>query len=575
MAYERVTLYGVPLVAHRKVAYGGIDPELSRSLFIRHALVQGEWRTHHTFWHENLDRLADIESLEDRLRRRDVVVDDETLYDLYDARLPADVVSARHFDRWWKQARRSQPDLLTFTEDMLTNALAPEVSEEDYPDTWQQGELVLPLSYRFEPGAPDDGVTVTAPLAALPRLDAEDFLWQVPGFRLEAVTALIRSLPKAVRRAVVPAPDRARSALAALQPRAEPLLPALGRELGALTGAVVAPSDWDVGAVPAHLRVNFRVVDDTGKSVGEGRDLAAIRVQLAPRVRKTVAAAAASVERTGLRDWTVGDIPRTFAGEAAGHAVQGFPALVGQADSVSLRVLATEREQTAQHPLGVRRLLMMTLPSPVASLRSELSAEERLIVARSPYPTVVALLEDCVACAVDSLIGPAPPWRHDDFVALRVEVRSQLPARTRSVLQQVLRVLRAALAVEQGLSGQSSLALLASLADIREQLSRLVPVGFVSATGWDRLRDVERYVRALGVRLERLPERPANDAASMATMRRLEDELAARSSASAESVDEVRGMLEELRVSLWAQSLGTAFPVSEKRVLRALDALSG
>ena len=145
VAYERVTLYGVPLVAHRKVAYGGIDPELSRSLFIRHALVQGEWRTHHTFWYENLDRLADIESLEDRLRRRDVVVDDETLYDLYDARLPADVVSARHFDRWWKQARRSQPDLLTFTEDMLTNALAAEVSEEDYPDTWQQGELVLPL----------------------------------------------------------------------------------------------------------------------------------------------------------------------------------------------------------------------------------------------------------------------------------------------------------------------------------------------------------------------------------------------------------------------------------------------
>jgi ATP-dependent helicase HrpA len=270
VAYEKVTLYGVPLVAHRKVAYGGIDPELSRSLFIRHALVEGDWRTHHTFWHDNLDRLAEVEALEDRVRRRDVVVDDETLYDLYDARLPADVVSARHFDRWWKQARRSQPELLTFTTDMLTSALAPDVSEVDYPDTWQQGELLLPLSYRFEPGAPDDGVTVTVPLAALPRLNAEDFLWQVPGLRLDAVTALIRSLPKVVRRTVVPAPDRARSALAALAPRSEPLLPALERELRTMTGTVVSRTDWDVAALAPHLRMTFRVVDDAGSTVGEG-----------------------------------------------------------------------------------------------------------------------------------------------------------------------------------------------------------------------------------------------------------------------------------------------------------------
>src|SRR3954452_16717406 len=280
VAYERVTLYGVPLVARRKVAYGGIDPELSRSLFIRHALVQGEWRTHHTFWHENRDRLADLEALEDRVRRRDVVVDDETLYDLYDTRLPQDVVSARHFDRWWKQARRSQPDLLTYTTDMLTSAVAPDIRDVDYPDAWQQGALMLPLSYRFEPGSPADGVTVTVPLAALPQVDADDFLWQVPGLRVDAVTALIRSLPKAVRRTVVPAPDRARSALEVLHAHGEPLLPALERELRRLTGTVVSPSDWDLSAVPTHLRVNFRVVDETGTSVPEGRDLAAIRRQL-------------------------------------------------------------------------------------------------------------------------------------------------------------------------------------------------------------------------------------------------------------------------------------------------------
>jgi ATP-dependent helicase HrpA len=504
-----------------------------------------------------------------------VVVDDETLYDLYDARLPADVVSARHFDRWWKQTRRTQPDLLTFSTDMLTSALAPDVSEVDYPDTWQQGELTLPLSYRFEPGAADDGVTVTVPVAALPRLDADDFLWQVPGLRLDAVTALIRSLPKPLRRTVVPAPDRARAALAALVPRSEPLLPALERELRAMTGTVVSRQDWDPAAIASHLRMTFRVVDEAGTVVAEGKDLADLRGALAPKLRTTIAVAAASLERSGLTDWTVGHIPRTFAGESGGHAVQGFPALVDDGDTVSLRVLSSQDEQGVRHPIGVRRLLMLTLPSPAASILRELSAEEKLVCARSAYPSVAALLDDSVACAVDSLMGSAVPWEQDDFVTLRVEVRAELADRTRAVFALVLRVLRASLEVEQGLSAQKSLALLPSLTDIRDHLASLVPAGFVSRTGWDHLRDLERYVRALGVRLDRLPERPANDAAAMATMRRLEGELAAARDGSAESVTRVREMLEELRVSLWAQSLGTAFPVSEKRILRAIDTLSG
>src|SRR4051794_28417966 len=409
VAFERVTLYGVPLVAHRKVAYGSIDPELARSLFIRHALVQGEWRTHHTFWHENLDRVAELEALEDRVRRRDFVVDDETLYDLYDTRLPGDVVSARHFDRWWKQARRSDPDLLTFNTDMLTSALAPDISERDYPDAWQQGALVLPLAYRFEPGSPADGVTVTVPLAALPQVDADDFLWQVPGLRLDAVTALIRSLPKAVRRTVVPAPDRARSALEVLHAHAEPLLPALERELHRLTGTVVSPTDWDLSAVPSHLRVNFRVVDETGTSVAEGRDLAAIRRQLAPSVRKTVAVAAASLERVDLRDWTVGDIPRTFTGDVGGHTVRGFPALVDHGETVALQVLPNEHEQDLQHRLGVRRLLMMTLPSPGASILRELSSEEKLIAARSAYPSAGWAVAEWGGFWRRPLLSPRPP----------------------------------------------------------------------------------------------------------------------------------------------------------------------
>jgi ATP-dependent helicase HrpA len=578
VAYEKVTLYGVPLVARRRVAYGGIDPELSRDLFIRNALVEGDWRTHHTFWHGNRERLAEVEELEHRVRRRDVVVDDEALYALYDKRIPADIVSARHFDRWWKEARRTQPDLLTFTVEMLTSAQAPEAAEVDYPDVWRQGDLALPLTYLFEPGAPDDGVCVEVPLAVLPTIDAEDFLWQVPGLREEAVTGLVRSLPKAVRRTVVPAPDRARSALASLRAREEPLLPALERELRRMTGTVVQREDWDVPALPPHLRMTFRVVDDRGQTLAQGKDLAEIRRALAPRVRRTVAKAAASLERAGLRDWTVGDVPRRFAGESGGLPVQGFPAIVDEGDTVALRVLATEREQALTHAAGVRRLLILTLPSPVAPILRDLPSESKLLLARSPYRDVLSLLEDCVVCGTDALMAEngGVPWDQRAFAALRNAVRAELPDRTRAVLAAAERVLRSAQEVERGLTGQSSLALLPSLADIRDQLARLVLDGFVSATGWGQLRELERYVRALALRLDRLPDRPANDATAMATMRRVEGEWheRARTSSDDDGVERVRRMLDELRVSLWAQTLGTAYPVSEKRVLRALDELS-
>ena len=577
MAFERVTLYGVPLVARRRVDYGRIDPVLSRELFIRHALVEGDWETHHRFWHDNRRRMAEVAEIEHRVRRRDVVVDEDTLYDLYDARVPAHVVSSRHFDRWWRAVRREHPDLLTFTVEMLTSAHPAGVLVDDYPDVWRQGDLRLPLSYRFEPGAPDDGVTVEIPLAALPTVDAEDFLWQVPGLREETVTALIRSLPKALRRGLVPAPDRAREVLAALGDTREPLLPAVERELRRLTGVVVGPQDWDLDAVPQHLRINIRVVD-RGRVVGEGRDLAALRRELAPRLRRTVSAAARSLERTGLSDWSFDELPRSFTADREGSPVVGHPALVDEGASVGVRVLATASEQQQAHRAGVRRLLLLTLPSALPGILRGLSSEQRLSLSRSAYPSAAALLDDCEATALDSLMDEHGdlPWDRRGFAALRDDVAPYLPARTSAVVDRVVRALDAAASVERHLRDQRSLSLLASLADIRAQLERLTRDGFVAATGWSHLTDLERYLKALAVRLDRLPERPATDAAAMATMRRLEDEWRRYATASPMSpeVERVRWMLEELRVSLWAQSLGTAYPVSERRVLRALDAIS-
>ena len=281
MAFERVTLYGVPLVADRPVNFGSIDPALARELFIRHALVYGEWSQlasgrGHRFYEKNLRLLQEAEELEHRARRRDIVVDEHTLFDFYDARVGAEVVSGAHFDQWWKQTRREQPELLTFDPAMLTHDTAAQIREADYPETWQSGVgegLTFPISYHFEPGAADDGLTIDVPVATLNRVAADDFSWNVPGLREELVTGLIRSLPKHLRVNFVPAPNRAREFLAAVPAGEEPLLDALERYFRSSTGVVVPREAWDWTRVPEHLRPTYRVVDDNGREQARGKDL--------------------------------------------------------------------------------------------------------------------------------------------------------------------------------------------------------------------------------------------------------------------------------------------------------------
>ena len=309
MATERVTLYGLPLVVGRRVQYGSIDPVVSRELFIRHALVEGQWTTHHHFWSANQRAVEQVAALEERARRRDIRVDEETVFELYDARIPADVVSTRHFDRWWKAARHRQPDLLTFTPAMLTNAAtAGQVRVEDYPDEVRLGGglgggLTLPLSYAFAPGTAEDGVTVDVPLAVLDGVAAqtsgESLAFTVPGLREEVVTALLRTLPKQLRRGLVPIPDRVREVLPHIDP-GESLLPALERELRRATAVTIPPDAWSPEQVPDHLRATYRVLDDHQRPLATGKDLAELKAQVAPKARASLARAAADVERTGL-----------------------------------------------------------------------------------------------------------------------------------------------------------------------------------------------------------------------------------------------------------------------------------
>jgi ATP-dependent helicase HrpA len=575
MAYERVTLYGIPLVTQRPVQYGAIDPEVSRELFIRHALVQGEWHTQHRFFHANRALLADVEELENRARRRDIGVDDETLYEFYDARVDAEVVSARHFDTWWKQARRKDPELLTFTPEVVTNPGSAAVVGGDYPDAWRQGEIQLPLTYSFEPGAGADGVTVHVPLPLLNQIRPIGFDWLVPGMRLELITALIKSLPKQLRRNVVPAPDYARAALERVKPRSQPVVSALAEALWALSGTEIGAESFDWSAVPAHLRMTFRVVDAEQRVVAEGKDLEALRRQLQPTVRTAVARAVPGMERTGLTAWTVGALPRTIEQLVGGQRVRGFPALVDNGDSVAVRVLPSEAEQRRAMVTGVRRLLLLGIPSPDKAVVGGLSNAAKLALGQNPHGSVAALLADCTAAAVDAIVAESGGvgWDEQGFTALRERARAELRPRVSAVLAAVQPVLASAQELRLTLSSATGTA----AEDVAAQLQALVHPGFVAEIGPRRLPDVVRYLQAASRRLSSLPGSAPRDRDGLVVLGRVNAEHAALLAALAPErhadpdVAELRWMVEELRVSLFAQSLRTAYPISEKRIYKAFD----
>ena len=593
-ATERVTLYGVPIVAGRTVDYGGVDPVVSRELFIRHALVGGEWHTRHRFWDANRALVNEVRALEDRVRRRDILVDDEVLFDFYDQRVGSDVVSGRHFDTWWKRTRGEQPDLLTFTRELLMAADAAEVDEQHYPDEWRQEGLTLPLSYHFEPGATTDGVRVQVPLPVLNQVEDARFSWQVPGLRADLVTALLRSLPKQLRRNFVPAPDVARKVLAELDSEPdtdEPLLDALERTLRRMTGVVVPRDAWQPDQVPDHLRITFTVVDEQDRALAEGKDLAALRTELHQEVRRTLSASATGVERAGIRVWDIGELPRTIERQRTGFVVRSYPALVDEGESVAVRVFDTEEQQRQAMVAGTRRLVLLNSPSPVRSVVNSLSNQAKLVLTRNPHGSVAALLDDCIAAAADDLIAAAggPAWDGVGFDRLVAAVRPGLGAAVMEIAGTTERVLAAEHAARLRLDAAASRVPADAADDIRAQLANLVYPGFVAATGRRRLPDLVRYLQAVERRLEKLPENPARDRAWMHRVHAVEEahrelllaegrlQSARPTERRLQSVgaERVRWMIEELRVSFFAQALGTAHPVSEQRIYRAIDELDG
>ncbi len=573
LADERVTLYGIPLVAGRSVSYGSIDPPVAREIFIRHALVQGEWDTGHAFFAANRALLESVADLEERVRRRDILVDDDTLFDFYDSRVGADVVSGRHFDTWWKRVRGESPDLLDLERSLLVRDEAvPDDVATAFPDAFATRGVELPLSYAFEPGTAADGITVEVPLTALHQVDPTDFAWQVPGHRLELVTALIRSLPKSLRRSFVPAPDHARAVLPELTGAGSPV-EQLADALRRHTGVVVPYDAFDLAAVPDHLRMNFAVVED-GQVIATGRDLEALRAQLADRLRTSLTRVAPELERSGLTSWSIGDLPAVVTRQVGGNEVHGYPALVDEGDSVAVRVLETPTTQAGAMRAGTRRLLLLSTPSPAAQVARGLDTATKLVLSASPYRSVAALLSDSAAAAVDWLVEQAggPVWTATEFAALHLRVRSDLVDVTSEIVRSAAQALELTGPVRSAID---QVRVPAAAEDLRAQLAFLVHDGFIAQVGRDQLVHLPRYLRAMLRRVERLSSAPLRDAQDMATVQALEDayDAALRERGLAEwdpRARAARWMLEELRVSLFAQTLGTAVPVSAKRVRTAL-----
>ncbi|KOE60540.1 ATP-dependent RNA helicase HrpA [Aggregatibacter actinomycetemcomitans] len=579
IADEKVSLYGVPIVAARPVNYSAIDPVVNREIFIQSALVEGDWNTKHPFFKQNQQLIREVEELEHKSRRRDILVDERTLFEFYDQRIGTDVVSQKHFDTWWKKASKQDPELLNFERSFLINDDAEQVSKLDFPNFWHQGNLKLKLTYQFEPGTDADGVTVHIPLPLLNQVEMTGFDWQIPGLREELVIALIKSLPKSYRRNFVPAPNYAQAFLGRAVPLEKPLLDTLIYELRRMTGVTVEAEHWNWAQIPSHLKMTFRVVDEKGKKIAESMDLDALKFELKDRVQESISAVADDgIEQSGAHIWNFADLPQFYEQKKQGFSVKAFPAIVDEKDAVGVKLFETEFEQAVAMQQGLRRLLLLNVPSPIKYLHEKLPNKSKLGLYFTPFGRVMDLIDDCIACAVDKLIADFGGfvWNEEGFEKLRDFVRENLNDVTVDIAQKVEQILTLTHQLNQRLKGKMDFTMAFALSDIKSQLSGLVYQGFVQKSGYHRLPDLLRYLQAIDKRIDKLSQDVNRDRAAMLRVEQVQQayqQLLAKlpkSKPISDEVAEIRYMIEELRVSLFAQQLGTKYQVSEKRVLNTI-----
>ncbi len=583
MAYETASLYGVPVIGRKLVSYGRIDPVAAREIFLRSALVEGEWHTHHEFWEHNEEVRRRAEDMEERTRRRGLV-DDDAIYAFYDARVPSDVCSVSGFDAWWRRARVENDHLLDLrAADLGDRAWA---DPADFPDTWTVGGAELPVAYVFEPGSGADGVSVRVPLARLSGLPSAPFTWQVPGLRLDLITELIRTLPKSLRRNLAPAPDWARrlraelaEAVAAgdLDPEQTPLTDALADRLAGHLR--IEPGDWAPDRLPDHLRVTFVVVAPDGeREVARGKDLAALQAEHAGSVAATLTRAARRVKKAPSTTWTFGTLARTVAVGSGASRATGFPALADEGNGVAVVVQDTPGHAAASQAAGLRRLVALNTPDPTLWVVAHLTNPDKFALAASPYAAVPDLLADARLKSVGDLVANStdPGDIRDPvaFAELCDTVRQDNPDHMREVVARAAEVIRIDRRVEQMLDQVRDPDV---AADVAEQRGNLVFAGFIAATPSPHFDRLPVYLRAIERRLEVLPGSPGRDRQAMDAVNAVEEayaELCADQPPGRlpPAVEDIGWLIEELRVSLFAQTLGTRTSVSAKRIRRAIAA---
>ena len=582
IADEKVTLYGVPIVTARPVNYGAIDPTVSREIFIQSALVEGDWNTKHKFFKQNQQLIREVEELEHKSRRRDILVDERTLFEFYDQRIGTDVVSQKHFDTWWKKAEKQDPELLNFERSFLINDDAEQVSKLDFPNFWYQGNLKLKLTYQFEPGMDADGVTVHIPLPLLNQVEMTGFDWQIPGLREELVIALIKSLPKSYRRNFVPTPNYAQAFLGRAVPLEKPLLDTLIYELRRMTGVTVEAEHWNWEQIPSHLKMTFRVVDENGKKIAESMNLDELKFSLKDRVQESISAVADDgIEQSGLHIWSFAELPQCYEQKQRSFSVKAFPAIVDEKDAVGIKLFETEFEQAVAMQQGLRRLLLLNVPSPIKYLHEKLPNKAKLGLYFTPFGRVLDLIDDCIACAVDKLIEDFGGfvWNEEGFDKLRDFVRENVNEVTVDIAQKVEQILTLTHQLNQRLKGKMDFTMAFALSDMKSQISGLIYQGFVQKSGYARLPDLLRYLQAIDKRMDKLAQDVNRDRAAMLRVEQVQQayqQLLAKlpkSKPISDEVAEIRYMIEELRVSLFAQQLGTKYQVSDKRVLNLISQL--
>ncbi|AXV64925.1 ATP-dependent RNA helicase HrpA [Pseudoalteromonas lipolytica] len=578
IAFEQQTLYGLLIVNKRRCVYSKIDPKVSRELFIRGALVEQELGQNEGFLQYNQELIDDIQVLENKSRRRDILVDEQTLYEFYDKKIPADINNRAAFNAWWKQQKQKDKRFLHMSREALMQHGADHVTEFDYPDTWQQENLLLPLTYHFDPGQAVDGVAVQIPVALLNQVQETGFDWHIPAFRHELICALIKSLPKTLRRNFVPAPNYADAVLAAIEPMQGNLIDAISTRLLRMTGVRVEPDAWDYSTLAPHLRLQFEVRDEHDKLLARGLNLAKLKAQLQGKVTDTLSKVAdKGIEKADLTQWSFGELPASYVKKQGQYEIKAFPALVDKKDSAAVELFDNEQKAQQAHQQGLRRLVLLNVPSPIKYLQQNLPNKSKLGLYFNPFGKVNDLIDDCIAAGVDSLLIKYGNIRTQQaFEQAKEQIRGELGDTVVDIATQVEQVLSIAHSLNKRMKGRVDLTMITAHGDIKSQLQSLVFKGFVSQHGAAKMADLIRYLKAIERRLEKLPVDPNRDRLCVLELEKVAEQyqkLANKIPKGMPVPDEIRSifwMQQELRVSLFAQTLGTPYPVSAKRVLNAI-----